>query len=117
MDTNFKNFLELNDLVEKHGALIFQENFPWAKQISSQLPALDLGIPTVEKRAKIDLIMDKKNPIYVQLSDGSKLFFSIDEFRRIEGKPKQGKTLIVTMQRLSHDNSDSPSQITKCRVV
>lgn len=117
MDTNFKNFLELSSLVEKHGALLFQEDFSWAKQISKQLPALSLDLPSIEKRARIDLIMDKKNPIYVQLSDGSKLFFSIDEFRRIEGKPKKGKTLIVTMQRLSHDKSDLPSQISKCRVV
>lgn len=117
MNTNFKNFLELTDLVQKHGAVSFPEHFAWAKEISKQLPAINLDLPTVEKRARIDVIMDKKNPIYVQLSDGSKLFFSIDEFRRIEGKPEQGKTLIVTMQRLSHDNSELPSQITKCRVI
>lgn len=117
MNTNFKNFLELTDLVATHGAILLPENFAWARELSKQLPALQLDMPTVEKRAKIDLIMDKKNPIYVQLSDGSKLFFSMDEFKRIEGKPEQGKTLIVTMQRLAHDKSELPSQITKCRVI
>jgi len=117
MNTNFKNFLELTLLVQKHGAISLPENFAWVKEIAKQMPSINLDLPTIEKRAKIDVIMDKKNPIYIQLSDGSKLFFSIDEFRRIEGKPKQGKTLIVTMQRLPHDNSKLPSQITKCRVV
>lgn len=117
MNTNFKNFLELSNLVQRHGAVLFPEHFAWAKELSKQLPALNLDLPTIEKHAKIDVIMDKKNPIYVQLSDGSKLFFSIDEFKRIEGKPERGKTLIVTMQRMSHDNSELPSQITKCRVV
>lgn len=117
MNTNFKNFLELNNLVEKYGALIFQEDFSWATQISKQIPALSLDLPSIEKRAKIELIMDKKNPIFIQLSDGSKLFFSIDEFRRIEGQPKKGKTMIVTMQRLSQDKSNLPSQISKCQVI
>lgn len=117
MNTNFKNFIELTDLVQKHGAVALPENFSWVKDIAKLLPGLHLDLPTIEKRAKINIIMDKKNPIYIQLSDGSKLFFSLDEFRRIEGTPKKGKTLIVTMQRLSHDNSDLPSRIVKCQVA
>lgn len=117
MNTNFKNFIELIDCVQKHGAILLPEDFQWAKEISKMLPALQLDLPTIEKRAKIDLIMDKKNPIYIQLSDGSKLFFSMDQFKRIEGKPEQGKTIIVSMQRLSNDKSESPSQITKCQII
>jgi hypothetical protein len=117
MNTNFKNFIEISNYVNKHGAIIVPEHFQWAKEISNSLPSLGLDLPVVEKRAKIDLIMDKKNPIYVQLSDGSKLFFSLDEFRRIDGNPERGKTMIVTMQRLSHDNSELPSQIIKCQVI
>lgn len=117
MENNFKSFLGLVEYVGKHGAVLVPENFSWAKDIAKILPSLDLGLPTVEKRGRIEMIMDKKNPIYVQLSDGSKLFFSIDEFRRIEGKPERGKTMVVHMQRLSDDFSSLPSQIMKCQVV
>ena len=117
MNNNFKEYVNLTEYVERHGAVIFPENFAWAKTIAKSLPALNLDIPVMEKRAKIDIIMDKKNPIYVQLSDGSKLFFTYDEFKRIEGHPQRGKTMVVTMQRLGHDQSDLPSQITKCQVI
>lgn len=117
METNFKYFIELIDLVQEHGAIILPEDFGWAKEISKTLPTLALDLPTIEKRAKIDIIMDKKNPIYVQLSDGSKLFFSVDEFRRIPGKPERGKTMVFKMQRLGYDKSQNPSQISNCYVI
>jgi hypothetical protein len=117
MNNNFKSYVELTEKVGTHGAILVPEGFDWAKVISAQLPKLDLGLPQVEKRAKIDIIMDKKNPIYLQLSDGSKLFFTYDEYQRIDGKPERGKTMVVTMQRLSHDHSDLPSKIVKCQVI
>jgi hypothetical protein len=117
MKNNFKDYIELVEYVETHGAILVPENFAWAKAIGTKLPDIDLGLPKVEKRAKIDILMDKKNPIYMQLSDGSKLFFTFDEFKRIDGKPERGKTMVVTMQRLGHDSSDLPSQIVKCQVI
>lgn len=117
MTTDFKNFLAVTEYVSAYGAVFVPENFAWAKEFAKQLPSIDLGLPTIERRAKIDLIMDKKNPIYVQLADGSKLFFTIDEFRRIEGKPERGKTMVVIMQRQPLDRSDLPSQIMKCQIV
>jgi hypothetical protein len=117
MVNDFRNYLALSEYVATHGAVLVPESFAWAKEIAKMLPSINLNMPTVEKKARIDLIIDKKNPIYVQLSDGSKLFFTFDEFRRIEGKPERGRTMIVTMQRLSNDRSDLPSQITKCQVV
>lgn len=116
MDTNFKKFVEINALVRQHGAIIFPEHFAWAREIGRQLPAIDLDLPTIQKQAKIEYIMDKKNPIYVQLDDGSKLFFTLDEFKRIHGKPQRGKTMVVQMLRLGHDKSDTPSQIKSCHV-
>lgn len=113
----FKNYLNLSEIVQKNGSIIVPEHFTWAKDISKSLPGINLDLPQVEKRAKIDLIMDKKNPIYIQLSDGSKLFFTYDEYKRIKGKPEKGKTMIVTMQRLSNDSSKVPSQIVKCEIV
>lgn len=117
MKNNFKNYVDLIECVEKYGAILIPENFAWAKSISQSLPSQQLELPSVEKQGKIELIMDKKNPIYVQLSGGTKLFFSLDEFKRIDGKPEIGKTMVVTMQRLSHDPSELPSQIVKCQVI
>lgn len=117
MNNNFKNYIELIEHINKHGAILVPENFTWAKPIAQSLPQYQIELPNVEKRGKIELIMDKKNPIYVQLSDNSKLFFSHDEFKRIEGKPERGKMMIVTMQRLGSDNSELPSQIVKCQVI
>jgi len=117
MKNNFKNYIDLIECVEMHGAVLIPENFAWAKSISQSLPSHQLELPSVEKRGKIELIMDKKNPIYVQLSDNSKLFFSHDEYQRIDGKPERGKTMVVTMHRLGHDSSESPSQIVKCKVI
>lgn len=117
MNNNFKNYIDLSEQIAKFGAILFPENFAWAKSIGSSLPNLQLDLPTIEKKAKIEIVMDKKNPISIQLSDGSKLFFTYDEYKRIEGVPERGKTLIVTMQRHPLDKSNLPSKIIKCRVV
>lgn len=76
----------------------------------------DVGLPTVQKTARIEHIMDKKNPIYISLSDGTKLYFTFDEFRRIEGKPVRGKNMTIIMQRRLDDHTALPSMITKCIV-
>ena len=115
MNNNFKRYIELVEYVEKYKAILIPEN--WIKDIAGSLPVLSLDLPTVQKKAKIETILDKNNPIYIQLDDGSKLFFTLAEFKRIEGKPARGKTMVVTMQRLSHDKSGTPSQITKCQVI
>jgi hypothetical protein len=103
----FSDFIKIAEAVEKHGAIIISES-----SLFDLLPNIDL--PTVRKTARIEQIMDKKNPIYIGLSDGTKLFMTYDEFRRIEGKPERGKNMIVVMQRHNHDSSNYPSLITKC---
>ena len=115
MTNNFKKYIDIIECVEKYKAILIPEH--WIGDIAKTLPALTLDLPTIEKKAKIETILDKKNPIYIQLSDGSKLFFSFDEFKKIQGQPKRGKTMILTMQRLPHDKSDIPSKITKCCVI
>lgn len=117
MEKNFKNYINLLDSVEKYGAVLLPENFAWANSIAKLLPSLQLELPSIEKKGRIEIVMDKKNPIFIQLSDNSKLFFSHDEFKRIEGKPEKGKFLVVKMQRLGNDNSELPSQIIKCKVI
>lgn len=84
------------------------------KNLYDMLPDIDL--PTIVKTSRIKHLYDKKNPIIVLLDDGTKLYFTYDEFRRIEGTPEVGKKLTYTMQRLAHDKTIMPSKITKCVV-
>lgn len=111
----FIEFLNLAEAAVKFKAVCLEGNFDWVKQIS--LPSINLGLPSVEKKSKIVLLSDKTNPIYIQLADGSKLFFTYDEFRRIQGKPEVGRELKVLLQRLGTDKSVSPSKITMCKVT
>lgn len=111
----FSNFLDLTQKLEKEGCICIEENFSWVKDIV--LPSIDLGLPVVSKTSKISIFSDKTNPIYIQLSDGSKLFFTYDEFKRIQGKPKVGKVMQINMQRLGQDSSLHPSKITLCKVM
>jgi len=111
----FKKYLNFVQILENNKIIYLPENFSWIKDFS--LPNLSLDIPEIEKSAKIRMIMNKINPIYIGLSDGSKLFFTIDEFNRISGTPVVGKTLVWRMQRLSGDNSQRASKITMCKVL
>jgi len=114
---SFKIFLKQEELLNNFGAMSLPESFDWAKSIGSLLPNYDLDLPLIKKESKIDIIVDKKNPIYIQLADGTKLYFTLDEFRRINGKPEVGKNLLVTMQRLHNDSSNIPSKIISCAVT
>lgn len=81
------------------------------------LPGLDLQLPTVKKTSKINILEKNKNPIYIQLEDGTKLYFTWDEFKKIKGKkPERGDIMSVTFQRLPHDNSKEVSQIQSVEV-
>jgi len=111
----FNKFLEISENIQEVKSLCIEENFLWAKKI--HLPSLDLGLPSVEKKSKISILNDKINPIYMQLEDGSKLFFTYDEFKRIQGTPLIGKVMQLTMQRLGNDTSVYPSKITACRII
>jgi hypothetical protein len=114
MINNFKKFVNLKDTVSEFGALHVEHNFSWVK--SFNLPKMNLDLPTIEKKSKIHTIIIKKNPIYIQLDDGSKLFFTHDEFKRIHGEPLVGKTMTVKMIRLPGDKTDYPSKIQRCEV-
>ena len=111
----FKNYLNFIKLIENNKIIYLPENFDWVKSFIP--PSINLDLPSVEKSGKIQIIMDKINPIYIGLSDGSKLFFTIDEFSRITGKPMIGKTMIWKMQRLPNDSNCYPSKITMCKVI
>jgi len=90
-----------------------------------QLPYTDVkigqtnvNIPIIIKKSIVTRFEDKKNPMYIELKDGTKLFITIGEYRRIQGDlpvvPKYTE-LQVTFQRLPNDNSLEVSKIDKIR--
>ncbi len=81
------------------------------------MPRLELGLPATTKTGKIALMIKDKNPILVQLDDGTQLYFNIDQFRRIAGTPAIGRTMNVVFQREGSDRSNMPSVISSCQVT
>jgi hypothetical protein len=75
------------------------------------LPGTDL-VPTLSRSCPISFVERNKNPIFVLLSDGTKLYFTWDEFKRIPGiEPEVGRTMTVVFQRFPGDHSQEQSQI------
>ena len=88
------------------------------------LPGIDLvansdgiGVPEVSKQGRVKHIIFKKNPISIQLEDGTKLFLTYDQYKRIQGDlpivPKHTE-ISVTFQRIPFDRTLNTSQISKC---
>lgn len=113
MFNNFQEYVSITDQLAKHGAICVEDH-SWAKEF--QIPNMEFDFPSVTKKGKIIILIKNKNPIYLQLDDGSKLFFTNDEFKRINGEPTIGKTMVVKLLRLPQDQSDTPSQIQSCQV-
>jgi len=114
---NFKEFIEQNT-VGKHndfavGATVSSDSLGGDSIPNNNSTFLrDVILPSVTRTSTIRFIDKNKNPILVYLTDGTKLFFSWDEFKRIKGlEPKIGKKLTVVFQRNEKDNSESPSKI------
>jgi hypothetical protein len=82
------------------------------EQLDRPLPTEELGLPSVKKTSTISFLERNKNPIFILLSDGTKIYLSWDEFKRIEGtEPVVGKKMTVVFQRNPADRSESTSQI------
>ena len=78
----FANFFKLNELCETNSVFI-PEGFDWAKTLASLVSSVNLDIPVIKKQSKIHMIHFRRNPIVVHFSDGSKIFLSNDEYRRV----------------------------------
>lgn len=113
---NFKKYIEIQKHIEENKSICI-EDFAWAKEISKQIPNLNLDIPSLTKKSKIIFIDKSKNPIYIRLKDGSKLYFTIDQYRRINGSPEIGKEMEYKLQRLPQDKSENTSQIMSCKII
>ena len=74
--------------------------------LGTNLPSIDMIIPNVTRTAKIIHIEKNKNPIFVLLKDGTKLYFTWDQYIRI-GKPEVGNTITATFEKYTNQQ-DQP---------
>jgi hypothetical protein len=103
---NFKNYLNIieQNTVGFHNdfatasflptSFTGSETFP-TQTLGTSLPSIDAIIPNTVRRSEVMYIQKNKNPIFVLLKDGTKLYFTWDEYIRI-GKPDIGNILNVT---------------------
>jgi len=124
----FKKYLEQNTIGTHNdgpGAPYLTSDMSGSEQPNSNyggrpnwLPSYDMGLPTVSKSSKIMTVERNRNPINVLLQDGTRLHFTYDEFKRIQGsEPQAGKIMTVTFQRNPNDESETPSKIQGCMVT
>lgn len=111
----FQEYVAVCEFLEQLPAFCIENYFPWVSNF--KLPDFNLDLPCIKKEAKIQILQYKKTPIFMHLSDGSKLFFTLDEFKRIHGNPEVGKTIRYEMIRLQNDNTLLPSMIKSCEII
>lgn len=82
-------------------------------RLDNSLPSTDLEIPHLSRRSKIRSVEKNKNPIRVQMMDGTELYLTLDEFKRINSRTslEPGREITVTFQRREDDKGSEPSKI------
>lgn len=80
---------------------------------SHGFPGVDLEIPRASRTAKVKSVEKRRNPIRVELMDGTVLHLTLDEFNRIDMRTKlyPGREVTVTFQRRDDDPSANPSKV------
>ena len=133
----FKKFLEQNSLGvhldgpggpfnQNHGGAYLSTDQTGSEQIptftgrAQNLPGTDITfpnkIPFVKRTSRISFIERNKNPINIRLSDGTQLYLTYDEYKRIKEEPEIGKTMTVIFQRKENDRSQAGSKIERIEV-
>jgi hypothetical protein len=94
-------------------------NTPWKgnDSLNNVKEPVDLQIPSISRTGKIVGFLEKNNPVYIKLSDGTECSFTNQEMKNIEGKPAIGKTMTVIFQRHPDDFTRQYSKIEKAIVV
>jgi uncharacterized OB-fold protein len=80
-------------------------------------PVKELGLPSTERTSAITLIEKNKNPIFIALEDGTKLYLSYDEYKRLRTEPKIGMKMHVVFRRIPNDVSLVTSKIDNIDVL
>jgi hypothetical protein len=77
------------------------------------VPGVDLEVPTVSRTSIVKSVEKRRNPIRVELMDGTVMQLTLDEFNRIDTRTKlyPGREVTVTFQRLEGDSSQQPSKV------
>ena len=83
------------------------------EKYSFELPGTNLEVPHVSRKSKIRSVDEKRNPIVVRLMDGTAMYLTVDEFKRIDSRTKlhPGREITVTFQRREGDDGSDPSKI------
>jgi hypothetical protein len=125
---NFKEYIKITDIkITEQNTVGTHNDFATGAMVSSSwsgsemepeknlpfLPSTDLTIPQVIRSSFISSIEKNKNPITIQLRDGTQIHVTMDQFNRINKKPEVGKRITVIFQRSNDDLSDTPSKIEK----
>lgn len=94
-------------------------NTPWKgnDSLNNVKEPVDMKIPSTERTGKIISLTEKSNPIFIRLSDGTECMFTLQEFKKIQGKPSIGKTMTVIFQRHPDDFTKQLSKIEKAIVI
>lgn len=80
------------------------------------LPSTDLNIPSVTRTSFIINIIKNKNPIVIEMKDGTKLYLDIDQYNRIGKMPEVGQRITVVFQRNPTDTTNQSSKIEKIEI-
>ena len=124
IELNFKDYMlqcEMNTVgTHNDGATgAFLSSDVSGSETGARVPVVDLvipnDIPTVKKTSVIRVVERNKNPIHISLDDGTRLYLSWEEFKRVGGcQPEPGKKMTITFQRRANDASIVPSQVQSC---
>lgn len=107
MENNINSHYDLNNL--------YSINYLSKILTGMRLEIPEGDLPEEEFTSTIKLISDKSNPIIFTLQNGSKLFFTFFEYRRLHGKPEIGKNIKYSLQKISNKNKKNQAyMITKC---
>jgi hypothetical protein len=126
MIKSFKKFLK-NESSYGNGAMMLAPGGDTQAMAGHPLSMPDIEIvipgagtvtPYVTRKSRVKSFISNKNPMYIELMDGTKMFMNMDEYKRIKGDlplvPKHTE-ITVYFQRLPVDLSPQSSQIIFCK--
>jgi hypothetical protein len=75
------------------------------------------NLPSITRRGRITLLEINRNPIHIVLDEGTELFLTWDQFKKIKPPPQLNDSLEVKFQRLLNDFSNNSSKIVEIKVI
>ena len=122
LGAKINQFINSPDLTNRINGAFLSTAFTGSEQAEPpvsepvQLPSNELTVPKMVRSGRITHLYDKKNPIYVRLSDGTEAHFTYDEYRKIQGTPQVGSVMTIQFQRHPKYNGQDASKVDWCVV-